>query len=109
MKTNVEILREKRALLKTLRAEVTDLAVKVKSEKENQRALKEAMKVAKATDRAEKARLREVKKAERIAKLEAKLQALKVGKTGTAAKKAARKPGPVRTYDRKAAEQLMVA
>jgi hypothetical protein len=38
---------------------------------------------------------REMKKAERIAKLEAKLAAMKAPKVGAAARKAAKKPSPV--------------
>lgn len=84
-------LNDKRELLKYLR-------VAIKEEATIRRILRADAKAAKAEARAEKAAAREVKRAEKIARMEARLAALK-NPVGTAAKKAARKPGPVKIVE----------
>ncbi len=79
--TTMANLKANRETLKRLKAELY-FAKNVAAES------KAAMQAIKAQDR-------EAKKAARIAKLEAKLLAMKTPKVGTKAKKASRKPGPV--------------
>lgn len=66
------------------------------------------VKTVNADAKAAKTATRLAKKAERIAVLEAKLNALK-NPVGIKAKKAAKKPSPVRTYNRAAAEATLMA
>lgn len=84
----VDNLKAKQAQLASLKLEIADLKQAVEFEKAEQ-------KVAKAFAKEQAAEARAARHAARIAKLEAKLAAAKAPKTGLAAKKAARKPGPV--------------
>lgn len=81
-------LAAKRTALKAMKAEITELAAKVKAERTINKTVASDAKALKAAARA-------ARKAERIEKLEAKLLALKVGPVGVVAKRAARKAGPV--------------
>jgi len=76
-----DTLAAKRTALKALKAEVAELATKVKTYTADNKAIKAAA--------------RADRKAARIAALEAKLLNLKIGPVGVAAKRAARKAGPV--------------
>lgn len=75
-------------------AEVKRLRAVVKFERVEAKETRAKMKVARVAAQQEKAALRATKKAERIAKLEAKLNSLK-HPTGTVAKRLAKKPSAV--------------
>jgi hypothetical protein len=84
----VDNLKAKQAEFAKPKLEIADLKEAIEVEKANQ-------KIVKASLKAQAAAIREEKRLARIAKLEAKLAAAKAPKTGIAAKKASRKPGPV--------------
>lgn len=77
------------------REAVKELRASIKAEVEQRRDLRALTASMKRHERDEKRALREAKKAERIAKLEAKLEALR-NPVGAKAIKASRKPGPVK-------------
>ena len=106
-------LKDMREAVKARQARIKDLREEMRVEKYEMKCLRETLaserKIAmqvKADQKALVAQKRAAKKAERIAKMEAKIAAMK-NPVGVAAKKAAQKPSLVRSYDRKAAEQLL--
>jgi hypothetical protein len=88
MKAMKALLAEKREALKTLRYEIKTLSENIKRDKLEAKVLRDYNKTQKAI-------ARDMKKAERIAKLEAKLSALKTPPVGAAARKASKKPSAV--------------
>jgi len=81
-------LKNIQAQMKTLRTQATEVRAALKTARANAKAEKAIARQAKKNVAAQK-------KAERIAKLEAKLLALKTGPVGIKAKKANKKPGKV--------------
>ncbi len=81
--------------LATVRSEIKTLQARAKFLLEMVKGEREAAKNTMLSIRASKIAMLETKRAERIAKLEAKLAAMKAPKVGIAAKKASRKPSKV--------------